>query len=71
MFLQDEYVIQESYVKSVTENFKAGIEQLDFEQSDAAAKKINSWVEQMTANKIQNIISPGMNSFIFIIRNSF
>jgi len=60
LFLNKEYALQESYAKSVTDDFRAPVESLDFSQTEAAALKINSWVEDMTEKKIKNIICPSM-----------
>ncbi|XP_073954089.1 antichymotrypsin-2-like isoform X2 [Choristoneura fumiferana] len=40
--------------------FQASLEQLDFDNKEAAAKTINNWVAQNTNNKITNIVSPDM-----------
>lgn len=59
---------EESFLQDCSKNFKATVEAVDFSQSEAASKKINSWVSQQTENKIQNLIPAGaLNSLTFMV----
>jgi serpin B len=40
-------------------HFGSGLTELDFAQSEAARKTINTWVEQQTKEKIKDLITPG------------
>jgi len=53
MFVHSEFAIQEACDKSLTNNFLAGVEILDFQQNRdaAAAKKINSWVMKLSQQR--------------------
>ncbi|XP_061178771.1 serpin B8-like [Saccostrea echinata] len=50
------YTAEESFLQSSAKYFSATVESVDFSQSEASSKKINSWVSQKTENKIQNLI---------------
>ncbi|XP_062584800.1 leukocyte elastase inhibitor-like [Saccostrea cucullata] len=47
---------EESFLEDCNTHFKASLESVDFSQSEAASKIINSWVSQQTENKIQDLI---------------
>jgi serpin B len=53
------FELNPSFTKIISESFRAEIEQLDFSQQTTAARKINGWVEQVTRNRIKDLISPG------------
>jgi serpin B len=40
-------------------DYGADLGLLDFKQPEAARKTINSWIEQQTDNKIENLLAPG------------
>lgn len=48
----------EDYKKKVAENFGAKIENVDFLESEKAASKINSWVNEKTHEMIPKIVTP-------------
>jgi serpin B len=48
------------FLKVMNDDYGAGLNQVDFKGStDAARLTINHWVEQKTANKIQDLLQPG------------
>jgi len=51
--------MKREFLQSVKDHFSSEVEQLDFSNSDASAKVINSWVEETTNGKIKGLISPG------------
>ncbi|RZC38529.1 Serpin domain containing protein [Asbolus verrucosus] len=46
--------------QAATEIYHADVENIDFTQSQEAAKAMNGWVETQTNNKIKNLISPNI-----------
>jgi len=53
------FVLNPTFVQVVQENFHAEVEQVDFSAStEAAAGKINTWVEKVTRDKIKDLIEP-------------
>ncbi|XP_061178772.1 serpin B6-like [Saccostrea echinata] len=50
------FTAEESFLQSCAKYFNATVESVDFSQSEASSKKINSWVSQKTENKIQDLI---------------
>lgn len=50
------FTAEETFLQSCIKYFNATVESVDFAQSEVASDKINSWVSQKTANKIQDLI---------------
>ncbi|KAI5632541.1 serpin (serine protease inhibitor) domain-containing protein [Phthorimaea operculella] len=51
------YQLEPCLLDDATKVFDAGIEKIDFKQSNAAATTINQWVEQQTNHKIKDLFS--------------
>lgn len=50
-----------AFLKTTRENYGAGLQEVDYVRSaEAARQSINSWVEKQTANKIKDLIPPGI-----------
>jgi serpin B len=49
----------EPFLKTTREHYGAGIEPVDFEDTEAARKTINTWVEKQTKDKIQELLKKG------------
>ncbi|KAL4708389.1 hypothetical protein ACJJTC_019625 [Scirpophaga incertulas] len=58
IFVTDSYPITQSFRDDTKNIFKAESESLNFANSEAAATRINQWVEDQTNSKIKNIFSP-------------
>lgn len=50
--------IESDYEVNLQLNFGVGVIPLDFTDPEAAAERINSWVEQTTAERITDLVSP-------------
>ncbi|KAJ8985516.1 hypothetical protein NQ317_015061 [Molorchus minor] len=59
VFLMEKYKLLEEFKSLTTQQFLAQVQSLDFAKGKAAAKTINTWVEQKTNNKIKNLIDGG------------
>lgn len=59
---------EESFLEDCNKHFKTTLETMDFSKSEAASKKMNSWVSQQTDNKIQDLIpASALNEFTFMV----
>lgn len=58
LYLSDGFQIKKQFHDVAVNQFKSGVESLDFEDSVSAAATINSFVEHKTNNKIKNLIPP-------------
>ncbi|XP_061179124.1 serpin B8-like [Saccostrea echinata] len=59
---------EESFLQNCNKHFKASVESVNFSQSAATSKKINSWVNQQTENKIQDLIpASALNELTFMV----
>ncbi|KAJ8985517.1 hypothetical protein NQ317_015062 [Molorchus minor] len=70
VFLMEKYILQEEFKSITTQQFLAEVQLLDFAKGEAAAKTINTWVEQKTNNKIKDLIDgklPYVNNSISLI----
>ncbi|CAH1183104.1 unnamed protein product [Phaedon cochleariae] len=56
VYMKQSYNLQESFKGIVTSHFSSEVQQLDFAQQAAAAKTINTWVEEKTKDKIKDLI---------------
>ena len=54
------YPLNNDFVDKIRNGFRGDIEELDYSNREQAAKTINSWVENQTAKKIKNLISPNI-----------
>jgi serpin B len=60
LWAQKGYALLPEFLTLSTNNYDAGLNQLDFKgASEASRLSINQWVEQKTANKIKDLIPPG------------
>ncbi|EDW63979.1 serine protease inhibitor 28Dc [Drosophila virilis] len=58
LFLQYGYSLNPDYRQAIMEIYKSDLQTLDFQRSPAISKyNINSWVEQHTKGKIENILT--------------
>ncbi|XP_047108741.1 serpin B3-like [Schistocerca piceifrons] len=58
IFLKAGFELRKEFLQSA-DKFIAGVEQVNFHQSDVARKTINDWVAKKTHDKIQNLIPAG------------
>ncbi|CAH1156244.1 unnamed protein product [Phaedon cochleariae] len=58
IFIAPAFQIERSFEDIAVSDYRAGIENINFADSSAAAHTINQWVEDHTNNRIQNLISP-------------
>jgi serpin B len=60
---QKGYPFLEEFLKLNRENYHAGMKLVDFSQhTEQVRKTINSWIERKTANKIKDLLKPGILS---------
>ncbi|XP_061394172.1 serine protease inhibitor 42Dd [Musca vetustissima] len=59
LYVNENLKIAEEYNRIASEYLEAKAENVDFQKSNDAIKKINTWVEQETENKIKNLMQPG------------
>jgi serpin B len=60
LWAQRGYTFLPGFLEVMNKNYGAGLNQVDFKGSTESARlTINHWVEQKTANKIQNLLQPG------------
>lgn len=60
IFLMEKYTVKASFDEVAKNSFYSETELVNFKENDAAAKKINGWVEKKTNNKIKDLISPNV-----------
>ncbi len=53
---QKGYPFRGEFIKLVKDNYGAGLNEVDFAQSEAARQTINKWVEKQTKDKIKDLI---------------
>ncbi|CAG9854047.1 unnamed protein product [Phyllotreta striolata] len=58
IYLKESYSLKDAFRKTVSDNFFSEVQSINFEENAAAAKTINTWVEDKTNNKIQDLIKP-------------
>ncbi|XP_053601689.1 serine protease inhibitor 3/4-like isoform X2 [Plodia interpunctella] len=56
--MEGKYDLKPELKKDAIEVFDAELEKIDFKKSTDAAKRINSWVEEKTNNKIKDLLPP-------------
>lgn len=49
-----------TFLKVTSDNYGAELGLVDFKQSEGARKTINSWIEEQTDDKIQDLLAPGV-----------
>jgi len=57
---QIDYAFLEGFMSLVKENYGVLISPVNYAQTEAARKVINTWVEQKTEDKIKDLIPPGL-----------
>jgi len=61
LWMQKEYKLLESYLKTVKDNYDGELRNLDFKkESEKSRVTINKWVEDKTNDKIKDLIPPGV-----------
>jgi len=60
LWVQEGYSLRESFTSLVRHSYDAGINLLDFADPVAAAKTINSHIEQVTQQRIKDLVSPSL-----------
>jgi len=60
VFSKDGFEILEEFKENLHRYFHAGVQPVDFSDTQHAARMINNWVQKMTADKIQNLIKADM-----------
>ncbi len=59
LFPQEKYALQNEYVETIRKFYRAALQEMDYvNKANAAAGKINEWVEKMTRGKIEKLIQP-------------
>jgi serpin B len=56
LFLKKGNEILPDFQSVMKNQYKSGLEEMDFSKSEAAAQHINTWVESQTNNKIKNLV---------------
>ena len=72
LFLDNEFVVKESYLTTVKEYFEASVDRLNFRNGDTtpAVDFINEWVEDKTEDKIKDLLSELSNDVRAVIVNA-
>ncbi len=61
VFLEKSYLLLDSYTSAMKNAFGGEFEQMDFlSKTREAEQKINQWVEEVTRNRIKQLIRPGL-----------
>lgn len=58
VWADDDLNLQDAFKKSVSSNFSAKVENLDFSNTDKTCKRINKWCDKNTEGMIPKIITP-------------
>ncbi|XP_065079926.1 serine protease inhibitor 42Dd-like isoform X2 [Ochlerotatus camptorhynchus] len=58
MYIMENYSVKFNFHEIAKKSFRSEAENVNFQDNTAAAKKINTWVEQKTNDKIKDLISP-------------
>lgn len=58
VWADDDLKLQDAFKKSVSSNFSAKVENLDFSNTDKTCKRINKWCDKNTEGMIPKIITP-------------
>lgn len=54
------YPFEGSYLDTLARHYGAGLQTLDFEQTEAATQEINGWVARETEGRIEDLVPPGV-----------
>lgn len=57
VWAQADYPILQTYLDTLSENYAAGLKIVDFRNKEEAARIINDWVAEQTAERIKDLIS--------------
>ncbi|XP_062544732.1 serine protease inhibitor 42Dd-like isoform X4 [Armigeres subalbatus] len=57
MYIMEKYSVKQKFQDLAQKGFRSEAELINFQDNAVAAKKINTWVEQKTNNKIKDLIS--------------
>jgi len=60
LFYHKAFTLKPEYLSKVKKCFETAIDQVDFQQSEAARQKINTWVSDATVQKIPELIKPNV-----------
>jgi len=60
LWVQKGYPFLPDYIAEVRGHYDAGLEELNFAESEAARGTINGWVEKKTNDRIKDLIPPGI-----------
>lgn len=58
LYINEKFTVKTPFTDIAKTSFQAYIQNINFDKSRSAADEINTWVEQQTHRKIQNLISP-------------
>ncbi|XP_021699739.1 serine protease inhibitor 42Dd isoform X3 [Aedes aegypti] len=58
MYIMQKYSVKSNFHEIAQKGFRSEAESVNFQDNTATAKKINTWVEQKTNDKIKDLISP-------------
>jgi serine protease inhibitor len=61
LWAEKSLTFKKEFLESVRGNYQGSLQQADFRHApEAARKKINSWVEEQTKDKIKDLLGPGL-----------
>ena len=55
---QKGYAFLDGFISTAKDNYGAGLNQVDFANTEEARRTINAWVEQETQNRVKDLIKP-------------
>ncbi|VDM73615.1 unnamed protein product [Strongylus vulgaris] len=70
-FLNKNYTIEEQYADTISKEYSAKVDSLDFDQIEETAKTINDFVGNATVGKIKNLITEEMVKGKAILNKAF
>ena len=71
VFVAEKYKILDEYKESLRRIFHSDLSPVDFTDTEVASKKINSWVKNMTNEKIKELVDPsGLNGIVMVLVNA-
>ena len=71
VFVAEKYKILDEYKESLRRIFHSDVSPVDFTDTEVASKKINSWVKNMTNEKIKELVDPsGLDGIIMVLVNA-
>ncbi|KAL3276845.1 hypothetical protein HHI36_012208 [Cryptolaemus montrouzieri] len=57
VYLAEGFKVEDEFLKTASDIFRAGVQNVNFSNSEKAVNDINAWVEEKTKNKIKNLIT--------------